>query len=197
MPMPQVLCSPHDYRVASDADLLALVLSAPITQFEAVNWMMNFRSFPPETEGLNRLLASIEVTRRIALCELADRVTIGSAKITQEFLQIHYANKTTEVFSVMFLDCRHRLLAHDDMFFGTLDSASVYPREIIRVALQRNAGAVILAHNHPSGTAEPSLADISLTERLKSALNIFDIRLLDHVVVGQGQAVSMAERGLI
>lgn len=97
----------------------------------------------------------------------------------------------------MFLDSRHHLLAHEDMFFGILDSASVYPSEINRVELQRNAGALILVHNHPPGTAEPSTADISLNDQLKTAFAVFDIRLLDQIVVGQGQAVSMAERSLI
>jgi DNA repair protein RadC len=193
--MPQVLCTLNDYRLASDADLLALVLSTQITKSEAVEWMTHFRSFTPEKAGLSKFFASIELARRVAFRELDACQIVGSSVNVKEFLHLHYATRTNEVFSVMFLDARHQLLAHEDMFFGTIDTASVYPREIIRIALQRNASAVVLAHNHPSGLAEPSLADITLTQRIKEALGLFDIRLLDHIVVGQGQAVSMAERG--
>jgi DNA repair protein RadC len=107
------------------------------------------------------------------------------------------AGRTQEVFSVLFLDAQHRLLKLEDLFFGTLTQTSVYPREVVKRALALNAGAVVLAHNHPSGLAEPSRADEYLTQTLMSALKLVDVRVLDHLVVGQGQVVSMAERGLI
>lgn len=101
-----------------------------------------------------------------------------------------------EVFAVMLLDSQHRLIAFQELFFGTIDAASVYPREVVKAALQSNAAAVIFAHNHPSGDPEPSQADRAITTRLIAALNLIDVRVLDHIVVGQA-AVSFAERGLI
>ena len=102
-----------------------------------------------------------------------------------------------EIFAVLFLDARHQLLAMEEMFRGTLTQTSVYPREVVKRALERNAAAVMLAHNHPSGVAEPSRADEFLTQTLKTALALVDVRVLDHVIVAAGQSVSMAERGLM
>jgi DNA repair protein RadC len=102
-----------------------------------------------------------------------------------------------EVFACIYLDNQHRVLAFDELFRGTIDGASVYPREVVKAALKRNAAALILAHNHPSGVAEPSAADRQLTRRLKDALALVDIRVLDHVVVGDGETVSLAERGWV
>ena len=101
------------------------------------------------------------------------------------------------MFCCLYLDNRHRLIAFDELFRGTIDGASVHPREVVKQALARNAAAVILAHNHPSGVAEPSQADELITQRLKEALALVDIRLLDHVIVGDGNCLSFAERGLI
>jgi DNA repair protein RadC len=101
------------------------------------------------------------------------------------------------VFVVLFLDSQHRLIAADELFRGTLAQTSVYPREVVKAALAHNAAAVILAHNHPSGVAEPSRADEYLTATLKSALALVDVRVLDHLIVGHGQVVSLAERGLL
>jgi len=115
----------------------------------------------------------------------------------KDYLALQLAGRTQEVFAVLFLDAQHRLLRLEEMFHGTLTQTSVYPREVVRRALALNAGAVVLAHNHPSGVAEPSRADEFLTQTLKSALQLVDVRVLDHVVVGQGQVVSMAERGLL
>ena len=115
----------------------------------------------------------------------------------KDFLALHLAGRTQEVFAVLFLDAQHRLLKLEDLFFGTLTQTSVYPREVVKRALALNAGAVVLAHNHPSGVAEPSRADEYLTQTLTSALKLVDVRVLDHLVVGQGQVVSMAERGLM
>ena len=102
-----------------------------------------------------------------------------------------------EVFCALFLDNRHRLIACDELFRGTIDGASVHPREVVRQALARNAAAVILAHNHPSGVAEPSQADELITLRLKDALGLVDIRVLDHLIVGDSRCVSLAERGVL
>jgi len=102
-----------------------------------------------------------------------------------------------EVFAVLFLDNRHRVLAFEELFRGTIDGASVHPREVVRRALHYNAAALILAHNHPSGVSEPSSADRRITERLQAALALIDVRVLDHIVVGHGEFTSFAERGLL
>lgn len=102
-----------------------------------------------------------------------------------------------EVFAGLFLDNRHRVITLEELFYGTIDAASVYPRVVVHTALKHNAAAVIFAHNHPSGDAEPSQADINITRRLKSALDLLDIRLIDHIVVGHDTTVSLAERKLL
>ena len=131
---------------------------------------------------------------------IAERYIYGdefcTAKTTSEFLSCKMAGYEREVFAIMLLDSQHRLIEYREMFLGTIDAASVYPREIVKVGLQTNAAAIILAHNHPSGRAEPSQADKNITSRLKDALALVDIRVLDHVVVGE-TCVSFAERGLI
>ncbi|MGJ8668150.1 MAG: RadC family protein [Oceanococcus sp.] len=114
-----------------------------------------------------------------------------------ELLSRHLRNRQQEVFCCLWLDTRHRIIELHDVFFGTINGASVYPREVVRAAMKRNAAAVILAHNHPSGIAEPSLADERLTKGLIDALNLIDVRVLDHIVVGDGEHVSFAQRGLL
>lgn len=120
-----------------------------------------------------------------------------SPRAVEKFLMLKLHNRESEVFSALFLDSQHRLIQYRELFYGTLDSASVYPREVVKEALRCNAGAVIFAHNHPSGVAEPSSADRSITLRLRDALSLVDIRVLDHFVVGDACSVSMAERGLL
>jgi len=115
---------------------------------------------------------------------------------TKEFLKLYFSNLEHEVFTTIFLDQRHRLIKVSDMFRGTIDGASVYPREVVKEALKHNAAAVIFAHNHPSGASEPSYSDERITARLKDALNMVDIRVLDHFVVGE-EVVSFAERGIL
>ncbi|NNN61681.1 DNA repair protein RadC [Vibrio sp. A11] len=115
---------------------------------------------------------------------------------TKTYLSCKLKHHEREVFAVMFLDNQHRLIAFEELFFGTIDSASVYPREVLKAALKVNAAALILAHNHPSGDATPSQADKQITQRLKEALALVDIRVLDHIVVGDS-AISFAERGLL
>ena len=114
-----------------------------------------------------------------------------------DYLRLQLGELEHEEFAVMFLDTRHRLISFDVMFTGTIDSASVHPREVVKRALQHNAAAIICAHNHPSGVAEPSAADQALTRRLKDALGLIDIRVLDHFVVSASEHVSMSERGMI
>ena len=115
----------------------------------------------------------------------------------KEYLRAKLAGFEHEVFAVLFLDTQHRLIEYVEMFHGTIDSASVYPRELVKEALRLNAAAVIISHNHPSGSPEPSAADRALTQRLKEALALVDMRVLDHVVVAGSSTASFAERGLI
>jgi len=122
---------------------------------------------------------------------------ISSPSDTKRYLRLHFNGLEHEVFSCLFLDNQHRLIEAEQLFRGTIDGASVHPREVVKSALAFNAAAVVLAHNHPSGVAEPSRADKHITERLRTALQTVDIRVLDHIVVGESECISFAERGLI
>ena len=122
---------------------------------------------------------------------------IKSPADTESFLRLKLSHLQHELFVCVFLDNRHRVLKYLELFRGTVDGTSVYPREVVKEALHVNAAAVILAHNHPSGVAEPSQADERITARLKSALELVDIRLLDHLIIGSGKATSLLTRGLI
>ncbi len=143
------------------------------------------------------LQAASELVRRSAEQRLRDDEALTSPAQTRRFLQHHLGARDREVFSCLFLDSQHRLLRCEDLFLGTLDGAAVYPREVAVHALRYRAAAVILAHNHPSGVAEPSTADRRITERLCAALALLDVRVLDHVIIGRGPAFSFAEQGLI
>ncbi len=120
-----------------------------------------------------------------------------SPEIVKNFLQFALAPEQREVFAVLFLNNRHHLLEYEPLFFGTIDGCSVHPREVVKRALHHNAAAVILAHNHPSGVADPSTADQQITKRLTDALSLVDIRVLDHLVIGSDEITSFAERGLL
>ena len=143
------------------------------------------------------LQAASELVRRSAEQRLRDDEVLTSPAQTRRFLQYHLGARDREVFSCLFLDSQHRLLRCEDLFLGTLDGAAVYPREVAVHALRYRAAAVILAHNHPSGVAEPSAADRRITERLCAALALLDVRVLDHLIIGRGPAFSFAEQGLI
>ncbi len=137
----------------------------------------------------------LEKASEIMLERLVRQGKLSSPQDTRNYLTTQLGPKEHEVFLVLFLDNQNQLLASEEMFRGTINAASVYPREIVKAALQHNAAAVILAHNHPSGEPEPSQADRSLTERLLAALSLVDIRVLDHLVIGGSNTVSFAERG--
>ena len=143
------------------------------------------------------LLAVLELARRTLAAEMARRPVFDSPQAVRDFLRLELAELGHEVFAVLFLDAQHRLIRFEPMFRGTLTQTSVYPREVLKRALALDAAAVILAHNHPSGVAEPSKADEFLTQSLKTALQMIDVRVLDHFVVGRGPVVSFAERGLL
>ena len=146
---------------------------------------------------LVQLRAALELGRRYLEAGLRRTDTLTSPEATRRYLKLQMQAYDREVFACLFLDNRHRVIAFEPLFFGTIDTASVHPREVLKAALRHNAAALILTHNHPSGVAEPSRADEQLTQRLKDTLAIVDIRILDHIVVGEGEPVSLAERGLI
>lgn len=144
-----------------------------------------------------KLLAILEIARRY-LDEAVDRSNpLESPEVTELYLKSALRDQSNEVFACLFLDTRHRVIAFEELFHGTIDGATVYPRVVAERALRHGAAALIAAHNHPSGISEPSLADQAITRRLKEALALLDIRLLDHFVIGEGVPVSMAARGLV
>jgi DNA repair protein RadC len=149
------------------------------------------------TAKQTELLAVMELAKRAMSQQLQSREVMQNAASVQLFLQLHMAHKHHEVFAMMFLDAQHKLLCMETLFRGTLSQTSVYPREVVLRALHHHSAAVVLAHNHPSGSVHPSPADLHLTHTLKSALAMVDVRVLDHVIVGPGQAFSMAEQGVL
>ena len=144
-----------------------------------------------------QLQAILEMARRHLQEQLSREDSLENPDTTRRFLTARLRHLPHEVFACLFLDNRHRVIAFEELFRGTIDGASVHPREVVRRVLHFNAAAVILAHNHPSGVPEPSRADVQLTRRLVDALALVDVRVLDHFIVGEGSGVSFAERGLI
>ena len=143
------------------------------------------------------LLAVLELARRAMAQRLQDRAVFSDPTTVMEYIKLHLAARGHEVFAVMFLDVQNRLLAMEELFRGSLTQTSVYPREVVVRALHHQAAAVVLAHNHPSGTVQPSRADEALTQTLKAALGLVDVRVLDHIIVAPGLAFSMAQAGLV
>lgn len=143
------------------------------------------------------LVAVLELARRALAQQLKARTIFATPDAVKQYLQLHLSEKKHEVFAVLFLDVQNKLLALEEMFHGTLTQTSVYPREVVLRALHYQASAVVLAHNHPSGTVQPSRADEMLTQTLKTTLALIDVRVLDHIIVAPGEALSMAERGLL
>jgi DNA repair protein RadC len=199
----------------SDAELLAIFLRTGCKGVTAVDLarqlLDNFGGLKPllqasQTEfcqhkGLAnakyaQLQAVLEMAKRHLLEQLSRGDVLSSPSQTRQYLAAQLGSYPHEVFACLFLDNRNRVIAFEKMFYGTIDGASVYPREVVRLALKKNAAAIIFAHNHPSGVAEPSHADEQITKRLKEALALVDVRVLDHFVVGD-EVVSFAERGLL
>ena len=200
----------------SDAELLAIFLRTGLPGISAVDLarelLHQFGGLRPLLEadqenfcrgkGLGsakyvQLQASLELSRRHLLATLQQGDALTSPQHTRDYLSARLRGYRQEVFACLFLDNRHRVLAFEELFFGTVDGASVHPREVVRRCLEHNAAAVILAHNHPSGVAEPSRADEQITQRLKEALGLIDVRVLDHMIIGDGEITSLAERGTI
>ena len=187
---------------ASRASALSLA-ERLLAQFNGVRRMLEAE--PAELRRVHGLqtqqLEVLKALPMLAHCYYSEALAVGetihSPKDTEAFLTARLRHLHHEVFCCLFLDNRHRVLCFEEMFRGTIDGTSVYPREVVKEALRVNAAAVIVAHNHPSGVAEPSDADERITGRLKAALGLVDIRLLDHLVVGQGCVTSLASRGLV
>jgi DNA repair protein RadC len=200
----------------ADAELLALLLrtgtagqgvvAMAAAVLQQVQGFAGLLDASPQTllriKGLGpakcaELLAVMEIARRALSQQLQAAPVFNNPRQVKDYLALQLGGRGQEVFAVLFLDAQHRMLRMDELFHGSLTQTSVYPREVVKKALALNAGAVVLAHNHPSGVAEPSLADEYLTQTLKAALKLIDVQVLDHVVVGHGHVVSMAERGLV
>ena len=165
------------------------IFSASVNQIETVHGM-----------GISKycqLQAIFEMCRRALAEEMKQKDVLSSPKKVHDYLSLKLGNETREIFMVLFLDTQNRVQAQENLFEGTLTQASVYPREIVKRALHHNAASVIFAHNHPSGIVEPSRADETLTKALKSALDLVDIRVLDHFIVAGNETMSFAERGLL
>ena len=200
----------------SDAELLAIFLRTGtqgqpvmalsrdlISRFGSLRALMTAsRSQFCSVKGLGtakyaQVQAAMEMARRVMDEPLRQGDPLTSPEDTRRYLRSRLGTHPHEIFAGLFLDNRHRVIRYQELFRGTIDGAAVYPREVVRQALEHNAAAVIFAHNQPSGVAEPSQADISLTRRLKDALGTIDIRVLDHMIVGHGEVISLAERGLM
>ncbi len=200
----------------SDAELLAIFLRTGVPGKSAIELA---RDLLTEFGGLRPLLAAprsrfcaakglgtakfaqiqavLEMARRYLEEDLRRPEGFTSPQAPRDYLGARLGGRTQEVFACLFLDTRHRLIQYEELFFGTIDGASVHPRELVRRTLEHNAAAVILAHNHPSGVAEPSQADRHITRRIRDALALVDVRVLDHFIVGAGETRSMAEMGLL
>lgn len=203
-------------RSLSDAELLAIFLRTGRAGLSAVDLarqlLTEFGGISPllraerehfcALKGLGeakytQLQAVLELGRRHLGEQLSNKAVLSDPAAVSHFVRAHLQDYPHEVFMVLYLDTRHRLIAVEELFRGTIDGASVYPREVVRQALHHNAAAVIFAHNHPSGVAEPSAADEAITRRLQEALGLVDVRVLDHIIIGRGEEASLAERGLL
>ncbi len=200
----------------SDAELLALLLRTGLPgknalqmgqelldQFGGVAGLLHTGADALKSiKGLGpakraELVAVLELARRALTAQLKQQTLFDAPHAVRDYLQLQLGSRPHEIFAVMFLDSQHRLIVLEELFRGTLTQTSVYPREVVVRALALNAASVVLAHNHPSGSAQPSRADEALTQTLKAALGLVDVRVLDHFVVTSTEVVSMAERGLL
>jgi DNA repair protein RadC len=187
-----------NYAMHSDVELLSLIIGLKEAQrLYAGKLTPLFWSPHGGGRALAKLGAARELVKRSLAEELQRVCVLTTPYATRDYIRTLVAGLEYECFVALFLDNRNRLIASEELSRGTIDGASIYPREIVKRALAHNAAAVIFAHNHPSGSAEPSAADRDITARLKSALGTIDIRILDHVVIGGPDAVSLAERGWI
>src|SRR5690554_190506 len=200
----------------SDAELLAILFGTGTAGKDVMTWA---RQVLHEANGLGALLAMpaaeqlkihglgnarcmqlqviMELSRRYLASTLEKGESFTRPQMVKDYLAAQLRHQPREVFAILLLDSQHRLLHYKELFYGTINAAPVYPREIVKLVLEKNATAIILAHNHPSGVAEPSQADQRVTQRIKTALETIDVNVLDHFVIGAGETVSFAERGLL
>ncbi|MEW5010674.1 MAG: DNA repair protein RadC [Cycloclasticus sp.] len=200
----------------SDAELLAIFLRTGTTgltavdlarqllqQFGSLNALMHASQAEfCKGHGLGQakyvqLQGVLEMARRYLHESVTQQSALNNPNDTKLFLQSQLANQQREVFACLFLDNKHQVIAFNTLFFGTIDGASVHPREVVKSTLQHNAAAVIFAHNHPSGDPQPSAADIDITQQLSKALKLIEVRVLDHIIIGHGSTCSLAELGHI
>lgn len=213
---PREKCAKLGPKALSDAELLAIFFRTGTRGMTAVdlaraalvqlgglrNLVDSSRQDFSSIRGLGeskhiQLKAMIELARRYTGEQSFSPTDLSSSQKVKSYCSLALAQASSEIFAALFLDSQYRLISYEELFLGTIDSAAIYPREVVKKALEHNASALIFTHNHPSGLAEPSAADISITKRLKKALDLVDIKTLDHIVVGRGDAVSFAERGLL
>lgn len=206
----------HGAPALSDAELLAVFLRVGVKGKSAVDLGRDMISRFGSLSGLfaasgkdfssihglgdakyAQLQAVLELAKRAISEELQSNASLSSPQAVKSYLQLMIGNKPYESFAVLFLDIKNRLIVSEELFRGTLSHASVYPREVVKAALQHNAAAIILAHNHPSGSSEPSSADIALTQTLKQTLALVDVQVLDHFIVANPHVYSFAEHGLM
>ncbi|KPU92788.1 hypothetical protein APR50_39435 [Variovorax paradoxus] len=147
--------------------------------------------------NFHRLATGLALAQELLVEELSARSVFDSPRAVSDFLKLHFAGQPHESFAILYLDAQHTLIAFEEMFRGTLTQTSVYPREVLKRALHHDAAALILSHNHPSGSIEPSRADEVLTQSLKSVLAMIDVQVIDHLIVADGRSLSFAERGLM
>ncbi|HLV48657.1 MAG TPA: DNA repair protein RadC [Aliidiomarina sp.] len=213
---PREKLAAHGSQSLSDAELLAILFGTGTAGQDVMTWA---RSILQQAGGLAELLAMpppqlqkihgigtarcmqlqviLELSRRYLASTLRLGAGFTSPQLVRDYLATQLRHQTREVFALLLLDNQHRLLHYEELFYGTINAAPVYPREIVKLVLDKNAAAIILAHNHPSGVAEPSQADRRVTERIQEALKTIDVAVLDHFVIGAGETVSFAERGLL
>ncbi len=206
----------HGADALSDAELLAIFLRTGVAGKSAVDLarelLLEYKGLRPLLEADQRRfcrskgLGMAKFTQLQAVLEMAHRHlneklkrqgVLSSPDDTRRYLSSRLRDYSQEVFACLFLDSRHRIIRFEELFYGTIDGATVHPREVVKRALSYNAAALIFAHNHPSGVAEPSRADRQLTQRLVDALGLVDVRVLDHLVIGDGETLSFAERGFL
>lgn len=213
---PREKLAAHGSSSLSDAELLAVLFGTGTAGQDVMTWA---RSLLQQAGGLAELLAmpssqlqklhgvgvarcmQLQVILELSQRYLASTLKLGAGftnpQLVRDYLATKLRHQTREVFALLLLDNQHRLLHYEELFYGTINAAPVYPREIVKLVLDKNAAAIILAHNHPSGVAEPSQADRRVTERIQEALKTIDVAVLDHFVIGAGETVSFAERGLL
>jgi DNA repair protein RadC len=213
-PREKLFCS--GASVLSEAELLAVVLSTGQRGRSAVavarDLLLEFGDLSgvitAKIEKLQAIsgmgpakIANLKAIKEIGLrCDFIDLISkeaLTNTDKAKDYLRARFCQHDIEVFSAIFLDTQHRVLAFEELFKGTIDGAAVYPREVVKRCIAHNAAAIILAHNHPSGVAEPSQADIAITAKLKQALAMIDIRVLDHLVIGANEVVSLSDRALV